>query len=211
MCFNRQPYILILRAWKKEGNSTSLGLWKCFTFHQTTAYAVKWSEECSDFYMGETKQPLRKHTAQHRRALRSLPRHFSSRSHLASGDWIGPVLGWGEVSVVSPSTPGDGKALHLFSHQGLCDDSLINSEATTLRTNSKWDNLHYRWNTWDSPTFLLELKLGLEVKCFHQPEVVAFFFSKLSRIYGKHRHVNVITLLQPLLTHDMVSGQVWRR
>lgn len=116
--------------------------------------------------------------------------------------------------MVSPLTPGDGKALHLFSHQGLCDESLINSEATPLRTNSKRDNLHYRGNTWDSPTIFFELKkpLGLEVKCFHKREVAKLpSFFKLSRIYEKHRHVNVITLLPPLLTHDMVSSQVWRR
>ncbi|XP_076748497.1 uncharacterized protein LOC112431314 isoform X3 [Maylandia zebra] len=31
-------------------------------------YAVQCSEECPDFYIGETKQPLHKHMAQHRRA-----------------------------------------------------------------------------------------------------------------------------------------------
>ena len=34
-------------------------------------YAVKCSEECSDLYIGETKQPLNKRMAQHRRASSS--------------------------------------------------------------------------------------------------------------------------------------------
>ncbi len=35
------------------------------------AYAVQCSEECKDLYIGETKQPLNKRMAQHRRANRS--------------------------------------------------------------------------------------------------------------------------------------------
>lgn len=180
MCFNRQLYILILRAWKKEGNSTSLGLWKCFTSHQTTAYAVQWSEECSDFYMGETKQPLRKHTAQHRRALRSLPRHFSSRLHLASGDWIGPMLGWGEVSQWFHPQPPVMVKPYTFFHTR----AYVMTHWSTVRQQPSGPTPNgTTFTTGEIPgtlqQFFLELKLGLVVKCFHKPEVAKLpsFFS----------------------------------
>ena len=49
-------------------------------------YAVQRAEECSDLYIGETKQPLHRHMEQHRRATSSgqdsaLLLHLKEKSH----------------------------------------------------------------------------------------------------------------------------------